>query len=80
LQAKLKDGLKIAMNVSALGNKFFQDTKPWILLKEDKPACEDVVATAAGLVRLLATLLEPYMPAFAHKVNLIILKPDFLEG
>jgi methionyl-tRNA synthetase len=57
------------MNVSALGNKFFQDTKPWILLKEDKPACEDVVATAAGLVRLLATLLEPYMPAFAHKVN-----------
>lgn len=31
----IREGLKKAMEFSALGNKFIQDNKPWELLKGD---------------------------------------------
>ncbi|BBN15558.1 methionyl-tRNA synthetase [Marchantia polymorpha subsp. ruderalis] len=67
-KVKLKQGLRIAMNVSSLGNLYLQDTKFWKLYKEDPPACAIVLRTSLGLVHLLATLLEPFMPSFSHKV------------
>jgi hypothetical protein len=49
-----------------------QDSKFWKLYKEDPPACAVVLKTAVGLVHLLATLLEPFMPSFSHKVLLSV--------
>lgn len=65
---KLKGGLKAAMQVSSLGNQYLQDSQFWKLYKEDKPSCAIVLKTSVGLVHLLATLLEPFMPSFSHKV------------
>jgi methionyl-tRNA synthetase len=67
-KVRLKAGLKAAMNASSLGNLYLQDSKFWKLYKEDPPACAVVLKTAVGLVHLLATLLEPFMPSFSHKV------------
>jgi len=65
---RLREGIRLAMLVSADGNKFLQDTKPWLLIKEDPEQCGSVVAAAVGLVRLLAALVAPYMPVFALEV------------
>ncbi|EFJ45231.1 hypothetical protein VOLCADRAFT_82392 [Volvox carteri f. nagariensis] len=65
---KLKEGLRLVMSISADGNKFLQDTKPWVAVKEDKDKCATLVATSMGLVRLLAAVMAPYMPSLSSKI------------
>ncbi|PSS19310.1 Methionine--tRNA ligase [Actinidia chinensis var. chinensis] len=67
-KVKLKQGLKIAMSISGEGNAYLQESKFWKLYKEDYPSCSVVMKTSAGLVYLLACLLEPFMPSFSLEV------------
>ncbi|CAI9091653.1 OLC1v1026729C1 [Oldenlandia corymbosa var. corymbosa] len=68
-KVKLKQGLKIAMSISTLGNGYLQDTKFWKFYKEDRAACSTVMKTSAGLVYLLASLLEPFMPSVSAEIR-----------
>ncbi|KAK9287301.1 hypothetical protein L1049_015714 [Liquidambar formosana] len=67
-KVKLKQGLKTAMSISSEGNAYLQESQFWKLYKEDQPSCAVVMRTAAGLVYLLACLLEPFMPSFSLEV------------
>ncbi|XP_010673414.2 probable methionine--tRNA ligase [Beta vulgaris subsp. vulgaris] len=67
-KVKLKQGLKTAMAISSEGNAYLQESQFWKLYKEDQPACAVVMRTSAGLVYLLACLLEPFMPSFSLEV------------
>ncbi|XP_065862785.1 probable methionine--tRNA ligase [Euphorbia lathyris] len=67
-KVKLKQGLKIAMSISGEGNAYLQESQFWKLYKEDQPSCNIVMRTSVGLVYLLATLLEPFMPSFSVEV------------
>ncbi|MCH92792.1 putative methionine-tRNA ligase-like, partial [Trifolium medium] len=64
----LKQGLKIAMTISREGNAYLQQTAFWRLYKENLSLCSLVMKTAAGIVYLLACLLEPFMPSFTLEV------------
>uniref|UniRef100_A0A5B7AHJ9 methionine--tRNA ligase n=1 Tax=Davidia involucrata TaxID=16924 RepID=A0A5B7AHJ9_DAVIN len=67
-KVKLKQGLKIAMSISGEGNAYLQESQFWKLYHEDQPSCKIVMKTSAGLVYLLACLLEPFMPSFSLEV------------
>lgn len=67
-ELKLKNALKTAMEVSALGNKYFQDTEFWTLEKKDVERYKTVINLSANVARLVALLLEPFMPSFSAKV------------
>lgn len=67
-KVKLKQGLKTAMSISGEGNAYLQESQFWKLYKEDQPLCSLVIRTSAGLVYLLACLLEPFMPSFSLEV------------
>ncbi|XP_078435293.1 methionine-tRNA ligase, putative / methionyl-tRNA synthetase, putative / MetRS isoform X2 [Wolffia australiana] len=67
-KVKLKQGLKIAMSISSEGNFYLQDNQFWKLFKEDPASCAIVMKTSVGIVYLLATLLEPFMPSFSDEV------------
>ncbi|KAG8369642.1 hypothetical protein BUALT_Bualt14G0034800 [Buddleja alternifolia] len=67
-KVKLKQGLKIAMAISGEGNAYLQESQFWKLYKEDQHSCSVVMRTSAGLVYLLACLLEPFMPSFSLEV------------
>ncbi|GAB2295690.1 hypothetical protein Dimus_029844 [Dionaea muscipula] len=67
-KVKLKQGLKVAMSISGEGNAYLQESQFWRLYKEDQPSCAIVMRTSAGLVQLLASLLEPFMPSFSLQV------------
>ncbi|GAB4844078.1 hypothetical protein Ancab_014042 [Ancistrocladus abbreviatus] len=68
-KVKLKQGLKTVMSISGEGNSYLQESQFWKLYKEDKPSCAIVVRTSAGLVYLLACLLEPFMPSLSLEVH-----------
>ena len=65
---KLKAGIQTAMLISAAGNLYMQDTKPWELAKTNLPRCAAIVHTIVSLVRQLSAVLEPFMPGFTDKV------------
>ncbi|XP_071695810.1 methionine--tRNA ligase, cytoplasmic-like [Rutidosis leptorrhynchoides] len=62
---QLKQGLKIALSISDQGNAYLQESQFWKLYREDLPSCSIVMRTSVGLVYLLASLLEPFMPSFS---------------
>ncbi|PKA57861.1 putative methionine--tRNA ligase [Apostasia shenzhenica] len=67
-KVKLKLGLKTAMSISSEGNSYLQESQFWKLYKDDPSSCCIVMKTSAGLVLLLACLLEPFMPSFSVEV------------
>jgi methionyl-tRNA synthetase len=64
-KAQLREGARLALAVSRLGNQYLQENKPWDLFKTDKVRCGTVIATFASLARLVAILIWPYMPEMA---------------
>lgn len=66
---QIKDGLKIAMHISALGNLYLQSNNlSQKLLASQPKRCETVINISLNLSRLLGTLLEPYIPGFHDKL------------
>ncbi len=71
--ANLKEALDEMMAISSLGNKYFQDSKPWESLKEgaDKKAIEKSAKDLhllANLIKDLAILAYPFLPESSKKI------------
>ncbi len=55
--------------LGSLGNKYYQDRKPWESVKTDKAAAAKTMTTCANLVRALAVFLKPVVPAIAASLE-----------
>ncbi|KAF2732433.1 methionyl-tRNA synthetase [Polyplosphaeria fusca] len=63
-EVKIKAALSTALHVSSLGNLLLQDNKlDNKLATEDPDRCAAVVGLALSHIHLLASLIQPYMPA-----------------
>ncbi|KAJ2720167.1 methionine--tRNA ligase mes1 [Coemansia sp. Benny D115] len=59
----LKAGLRKAMEISARGNQYLQESKlDNTLFAENRSQCDTVMAVAVNLVYLLGVLFHPFMP------------------
>ncbi|EGC40152.1 methionyl-tRNA synthetase [Dictyostelium purpureum] len=65
-EISLKEGLKITMAISKLGNSYMQENKPW---EGDKERSALVLAVLTNLIKLLATLFEPYIPSLTDRIH-----------
>jgi methionyl-tRNA synthetase len=61
-KVKIRDGIHRIMAFSKAANKYFQDNKPWELVKSDKARAAEVMSVLVRQVRDLAILAEPYLP------------------
>jgi methionyl-tRNA synthetase len=52
-----------------LGNKYYQDSKPWELIKTDKDKAAVVMVTCVNLVKALAVFLKPVVPNLVAKIE-----------
>jgi len=59
---KLRDALRNCLSISSIGNKYWQLQQPWKLLKTNMEKCQTVILLCANIIKLLATMLEPFMP------------------
>jgi methionyl-tRNA synthetase len=64
---KIKEGLKIALKISTIGNIYFQEQKPWEVVKENVERCGAIVNLGIQISYLLATILQPFIPGFTDK-------------
>jgi len=76
--------LRVVMLISKEANQFFHSSAPWELLKSDPLKASKVLNIIVNLIYLLATLLQPYMPAFTEKVtkqlNYLVYPGDLSES
>ncbi|KAK9508152.1 hypothetical protein O3M35_007875 [Rhynocoris fuscipes] len=75
----LRDGIKYILNISRHGNQYMQSLKAWVLIKgndSDKKRAASGIGLLCNVVCLIASLLQPYMPAtvetIAQHINLPI--------
>lgn len=65
---KFREGLKEAMNVARVGNKYLADCEPWKLIKTDPERVKTIMNLAAQLCANLAVVFEPFTPFSAAKL------------
>lgn len=56
------------LELSSIGNRYFQENRPWQLIKSDKKKCHRVVSAAAQIVRDLMLLSFPILPKYSEKI------------
>jgi len=66
----LREGIRIALQVSARGNLYLQENRLDNKLLTDRPRrCATVVMNAINLTYKLSTLIEPYMPSTSDSIS-----------
>ncbi len=65
---KFKDAVSETMNLVRDANKYFNDTEPWKLVKEDKERCATVINICLQLCRTFAILFNPVLPFSSAKL------------
>lgn len=52
-----------------LGNKYYQDTKPWELIRSNKDEAAKVMVTCVNLIKSLAVFMKPLAPTLVAKME-----------
>lgn len=61
-KVQIKDGLLHLLEFGKNANRYFQDNKPWELVKNDKARADVAMFVLANQVKDLGILCEPYLP------------------
>ncbi len=64
----LKKALETVLDLGMRANKFVDDTKPWVLAKGDKDELARVIYALLEMIRQIALMLVPFLPATAEKI------------
>jgi methionyl-tRNA synthetase len=65
---KFKDALSETMNLVRDANKYFNDTEPWKVVKEDIERCGTIINICLQLCRSFAILFNPVLPFTSEKM------------
>jgi methionyl-tRNA synthetase len=64
-----REAVKVILEISAMGNKYFQENEPWQLVRKDRKRCQEVVTFAANIAKNLSILVSPVLPKFALRLQ-----------
>ena len=75
-QYKIKDAVFEMMNLARAGNKYFNDSEPWVSLKKNKEQCATTINICLNTIYTLAEIFEPVIPFSSAKIfNMLNSKP-----
>jgi methionyl-tRNA synthetase len=74
-EVRLRDAMRSILQVSTLGNEYFQRTQPWVLIKQDPERCRQVIYSCVSICRVLAILLAPYLPSSSKRILAFLKQP-----
>ena len=66
---EFREAIKTIMDLVELGNKFYDENKPWIAKKEDINSFNNTIYTCAVVIANLSNLFEPVMPTACKKIR-----------
>lgn len=65
---KIKDGVNEIMNLARAGNKYFNDSEPWVTVKSDRQKCGTALNICLQAIYTLAGLFSPVIPFASEKI------------
>ncbi len=71
-QFKVREGIFEVLHLAHLGNRYFDQQKPWSLIKTDKIRCGTVLNTCALIIKSITPLLYPFLPAMSQSLWVMI--------
>jgi methionyl-tRNA synthetase len=74
---RFREGLKEAIGLARLGNKYLADTEPWKLIKTDEPRVKTILNVSLQLAANMALLFEPFLPFSSAKLKAMLNQPAF---
>ena len=66
---EFREAVNRLLEISSIGNKYFQDNAPWELRKSDPEKTLRVLTDCVNIVKNIAIMIKPIMPFFAEKVE-----------
>lgn len=67
-KAELRKAYSEILELCSKGNKYINDSEPWIAIKENPKRANDIFYNSAVLLKALAILSAPYLPEISKKV------------
>lgn len=67
-ELNFREVVKCALEISAIGNRYFQENEPWKLIKSDRKRTEEILAVSANIVKKLIMILTPILPRYAERI------------
>jgi len=68
-RGEFKLAIERIQQLGNLGNKYYQDSKPWEAIKTSADAAATVMVTCVNLIKALAVFLKPVVPSIAVAVE-----------
>ncbi len=65
---KIKEATLEIMNLARAANKYFNDSQPWITIKNDKAVCATTLNICLQTIYSLAQLFSPIIPTSSNKI------------
>ncbi len=65
---KIRDGVNEIMNLARDGNKYFNDSEPWVTVKSNKEKCGTTLNICLQAIYTLAELFYPVLPFSSEKL------------
>ncbi|XP_014665917.1 PREDICTED: methionine--tRNA ligase, cytoplasmic-like [Priapulus caudatus] len=82
-KAKLRDAMRIILNVSRHGNQYLQSCKPWVLVKgneQEKARAGTVISVGVNVSCLVSVMLQPFMPGASATLQAQLSAPAHVVG
>lgn len=67
-----REGLKEAMEIARIGNRYLQETEPWKVSKTDMDRTATILSIALQICANIAVAFKPFLPFTADKLALMI--------
>ncbi|MCM2325447.1 MAG: methionine--tRNA ligase [Candidatus Woesearchaeota archaeon] len=69
LELDYRKALSAVLEISSIGNKYFQDNAPWAMIKENKDETLMVMTDCVNILKDLMIVLKPIMPNFVSEIE-----------
>ena len=69
---RIKDGVTEIMNLARAGNKYFNDSEPWVSIKNNKDKCGTTLNICLQTIYTLAGLFSPIIPFSSEKTFVML--------
>ena len=71
---RFRDALNETMNAIRSANKYFNDSEPWKIIKENKDKCAEIINNCLQICHSIAILISPVLPYTSDKILKILNK------
>jgi len=68
-EGRLKEAIELIFTYVRQANKYFDEQKPWVQIKENREACGHTLHSCVQIIANLANLLQPFIPFSCEKIR-----------